>query len=477
MAVTNINIPSQVLTYADLASFPVTGANNTIYIAEDTNTAYYWDGAAYIVLGTAGGNQDLQSVTDQGNTTNNDINLDNSAIILQNSSRLQSGTVNNGAGGGIARVCSIGYQDEWENGIQYFIDQNSGQIIRANSINNTTPGINDDITIGYIVGSIFFDMNTQNKYICTDNTNGAAVWDSFIDEPQNLQEVTDQGAITTNTIQVGDLTGLYSEISSSSVGTASVANGTYAYMSQDGTVGMNNGAVESALKNTNLTAGNNVVLEFPDKTSGSYTIATLDDIPPAQVQSDWNQSDNTDPSYILNKPNITAATNYGLFAQTANSTAITGTNVETTLINGGVGSLSVPANGFTVGDSFRAVVAGVLSTANNQTIRIRVKTGSVILLDSGLQPITNITNDVFSLNIDFTIRALGAAGVASIVSLGTFHYHKTSNAVVQGFAFNVVNNTTFNTTISNTLNITVQWGSNNAGNSIFSDIFILNKIY
>jgi hypothetical protein len=477
MALTTINIPSQVLTYADLATFPVTGANNTIYIAEDTNTAYYWDGAAYIVLGTAGGNQDLQSVTDQGNTTTNDINLDNSAIVLENSSRLQSGTVNNGAGGGIARVCSIGYQDEWENGIQYFIDQNSGQIIRANSINNTTPGINDDITIGYIVGSIFFDMNTQNKYICTDNTNGAAVWDSFIDEPQNLQEVTDQGAITTNTIYVGDLSTAYSEISNGAVGTSNVNNSTYAYIGQDAILGLHNGDVESQLKNTNVSAVNNVILEFPDKTSGSYTIATLDDIPPAQVQSDWNQSDNTDPSYILNKPNITAATNYGLFAQTANSTAITGTNVETTLINGGVGSLSVPANGFTVGDSFRAVVAGVLSTANNQTIRIRVKSGSVILLDSGAQPITNITNDVFSLNVDFTIRALGAPGVASIVSLGTFHYHKTSNAAVQGFAFNVVNNTTFNTTISNTLNITVQWGSNNAGNSIFSDIFILNKIY
>jgi len=167
----------------------------------------------------------------------------------------------------------------------------------------------------------------------------------------------------------------------------------------------------------------------------------------------------------------------GLYAQTANSTIISGTTVESSLINGGVGSLSVPANGFSVGDSFRAIIGGVLNAANNQTIRVRVKTGSVILLDSGDQPITNITNDIFSLNIDFTIRQIGGVGVASIVSLGSFHYTKTANASVQGFAFNTVNNTTFDTTVGNTLDITVQWGSNNAGNSIYSDICVLNKIY
>jgi hypothetical protein len=95
-----------------------------------------------------------------------------------------------------------------------------------------------------------------------------------------------------------------------------------------------------------------------------------------------------------------------------------------------------------------------------------------------VQSLTNsIINDIWSLNIDFTIRQIGGVGTASIVSLGAFHYIKTSNASTQGFAFNVVNNTTFNTTISNVLNVTVQWGSNNAGNSIYSDIFILNKTY
>ncbi len=181
---------------------------------------------------------------------------------------------------------------------------------------------------------------------------------------------------------------------------------------------------------------------------------------------------------VVTIPGPVATTNYGLFAQTANSTIITNTTTETSLINGGVGTLSVPANGFQVGDSFRAVFGGVINANNNQTIRIRVKAGSIVLLDSGLQNLgSSVINDVWSLNIDFTIRQIGAAGVASIVSLGSFHYTKTNNASVQGFGFNVVNNTTFDTTISNTLDVTAQWGSASTGNNIYSDIFILNKIY
>ena len=175
---------------------------------------------------------------------------------------------------------------------------------------------------------------------------------------------------------------------------------------------------------------------------------------------------------------LPVSVNYGLFAQTANSTIITNTTAETSLINGGVGTLTVPANGFSVGDSFRAVFGGIVNADNNQTIRIRVKAGSILLLDSGLQNLgSSVINDVWSLNIDFTIRQIGTAGVASVVALGGFHYTKTNNASVQGFGFNTVNNTTFDTTISNTLDVTAQWGTASTGNNIYSDIFILNKTY
>ena len=168
---------------------------------------------------------------------------------------------------------------------------------------------------------------------------------------------------------------------------------------------------------------------------------------------------------------------YGLFAQTANSTTITGTTTESTLINGGVGTLSVPANGFQIGDSFRADFGGLLSSKNNDTIRIRVKAGSVILADSLPQTMQTATDDVWQLSVNFTIRTLGGPGVASIVSLGVFHSTKQSNNSQTGFAFNTVNNTTFDTTIPNTLNVTAQFNSNSTDNAIYSDIFVLNKIY
>ena len=41
----------------------------------------------------------------------------------------------------------------------------------------------------------------------------------------------------------------------------------------------------------------------------------------------------------------------------------------------------------------------------------------------------------------------------------------------------IINNTTFDTTVLNTLVITAQWNTNNAGNSIYSEIFTLNKTY
>ena len=172
------------------------------------------------------------------------------------------------------------------------------------------------------------------------------------------------------------------------------------------------------------------------------------------------------------------ATNYGLYSQTENSIPITATTTEGSLIGSGVGTLSVPENQFKVGDSFRGDFGGLLSAKNNDSIRIIVKTLSGgIFVDSGLQTLPATTNAVWSLSIDFTIRQIGGTGVASIVTLCNFLSLKQSNSTSEGFGFNNVNNTTFDTTIPNTLQVTAQFSSTSPLNSIYSDIYILNKIY
>jgi hypothetical protein len=170
--------------------------------------------------------------------------------------------------------------------------------------------------------------------------------------------------------------------------------------------------------------------------------------------------------------------NYGLYAQTTNSVPITATTVESSLISSGVGTLSVPANAFQVGDSFNGFLDGQMSALGSAEIQIKVKTLlGVILIDSGIIDLDVTTSKAWILNLQFTIRTLGTSGVASISSGGIFSYVKNGSTNFDGFVFNSLNNTTFDTTISNTLVITAQWNTNSGSNSIFSTNFVLNKVF
>lgn len=167
----------------------------------------------------------------------------------------------------------------------------------------------------------------------------------------------------------------------------------------------------------------------------------------------------------------------GLFAQTALGTLITNTTVETQLIGTGVGSLTVPANGFNVGDSFTAKICGPLSCANNETIHVRIKSDGVVIGDAGIFQMKLSTNKYFELLIDFTITKIGAAGVAELFVNGQYSYNQNANTNLDGINFALVSNTTFDTTITNSLTITAQWGASNVANKIQSQNFVLTKVY
>jgi hypothetical protein len=168
---------------------------------------------------------------------------------------------------------------------------------------------------------------------------------------------------------------------------------------------------------------------------------------------------------------------YGLFSQTGSSITVSATTTESSLIGSGVGTLSVPANGFQAGDSFSGRIVGHISSKNNITIRIRVKSDSVVLADTGVVTMPQTTNKHYTIDLSFTIRSLGTATVASIVSGIVFTYSKDASNAFEGSDFSIVNNSTFDTTIDNTLDVTVQWGSTDTENAIYSEYFVLSKVY
>jgi hypothetical protein len=166
----------------------------------------------------------------------------------------------------------------------------------------------------------------------------------------------------------------------------------------------------------------------------------------------------------------------GLYAQTAPSTIVTGTTPQT-LINGGVGTITVPANGFQIGDSFVAYFSGKMSSVNNAVLEIHVVADGDTLADTGLMTLSATTNKDWEMFINFTVRTIGASGVASIATSGRFSYNKNSGSQPESIGFFNLNNTTFDTTISNTLNVTAKWDTSSPTDKIQTEMFNLYRIY
>lgn len=180
---------------------------------------------------------------------------------------------------------------------------------------------------------------------------------------------------------------------------------------------------------------------------------------------------------VVNIPGNIPSTSYGLYAQTATGPSVTGV-AELNIIGTGVGTLLVPANAFQVGDSFTAALDGVINCVSSATIHIHVRTTSGILLaDTGAIPLFAATNKAWLLSLYFTVRTLGTPTIASISSGGIFSYIRNGGTQFEGFVLSTINNTTFDTTISNELLITAQFNTANAGNTIKSYNFTLQKVY
>ena len=167
----------------------------------------------------------------------------------------------------------------------------------------------------------------------------------------------------------------------------------------------------------------------------------------------------------------------GFYSQTADSPIVTNTTTETSIIGAGVGTLFVPANTFQVGNSYIVRMGGIINCVNNAPITINLKSGSTILGTTGLISLNASTTNIWQMDVTFVIRAIGGAGVADLKTHFVFSYEENSNDKFSSKAVDTDNNTTFDTTISNILDITVTWGSASVLNQINSTVFNLNKMF
>lgn len=180
--------------------------NKTIfgYIEEGTNISLTGSGtlADPFVINNSGGagSQDLQSVTDIGNTTTNDIQLIDDAetiygagggILLDNSSRLREGTINAGLGGnkGIAQICGVGYELKWEAGRLYVMN-GSGDGIRQSLFNfDVAPTTSDTSALGYANGSLW-TLDNGDIYECIDASTGDWALKNTGNSPITIENTT-----------------------------------------------------------------------------------------------------------------------------------------------------------------------------------------------------------------------------------------------------------------------------------------------
>ena len=148
-----------------------------------------------------------------------------------------------------------------------------------------------------------------------------------------------------------------------------------------------------------------------------------------------------------------------LFLATASAT-VANTVTETTLIGSGVGTLTLPANFWRVGRSIKIYAAGVISDTGTPTVRFRTKLDSTSIIDSTAIALSGtLSNTGWELTADLICRTAGGSG--TIFGQGSFHYGADNRIPLSAVAA-----VTIDTSASDALNLTIEWGAASASNTI-----------
>lgn len=206
-------------------------------------------------------------------------------------------------------------------------------------------------------------------------------------------------------------------------------------------------------------------LKIGGSNSGSQIRLDQHGVSTASTNGDiWNDPTNKCINVYIN--GVKQYDTRALFSQTATVT-VANTTTETTLISTGIGTVTLPTNFFVAGKTIRIKAWGYMSSTGNPTLTVKLKLGSTTVCTyTGTSG--NPSNNSWQVDSVITCRTTGSSG--TVFGQGLFEEVHGSGLVVGS---DNTATTTINTTSSLAVNLTAQWGTANAGNTITITNFVL----
>ncbi len=193
-------------------------------------------------------------------------------------------------------------------------------------------------------------------------------------------------------------------------------------------------------KGTGLAEPGLAILKYPLKTTTGST-----------VQSASTQN------YTLGGALLSTTSSVTVTASVVNTT-------ETTLIGSVVGSQSLEGGLLRAGRNIRVSLAGALVTsAAPVTVRVRVKIGSVAIIDTLAQTPVALSGSSWRMQQNVTINTIGASGTSTARGYLDYVGPAAGNPLS---TLPYLTSATFDTTSTASFDVTITYGGNTAGNSI-----------
>jgi hypothetical protein len=489
----DFNAPSQVRPYANLGAFPATGAVKTIYIAEDTNYIYRWNGTAYIEISVA----DLVGYVPYTGATQ-DVNLGNydayvSKLWLYDAVNDNYGSVHftdtdfhiEDADGHKMLVIEDGFMqihktdtiqsNLYTSGLtatrDHYLPDASGTIALTSDLSSYVPTSRTISTTSPLSGggdlSVNRTLSIAKATTLVDGYLSATDWTTFNGKQPLLVSGTNIKTVNGTTILgSGDLT-----ISMGiTIGTTAITSGTVGQILFQGTGNVVQESANLFWDNTNgrLGIGTSTPTVALDIVGAGKFSTTLEVTSTAGITMGGGAKSLSWTGNILEIGNSATWNDVRLYAgavqkfsQTSSLTTISNTtiNLSTTTVQlAGVSALAYSGADVRIGSVTAGFTSLSLYTAGTEKMRIAATTGNVLI---------NTTTDAgFKLDVNGTMRVTGKTSLNGQLD---------TNQTGSGHAFIKVNDNGTVIRISN-------WNIGNLSGNVFvggsevaSALFALNS--